>query len=193
MLKKIINISGKKVTYSLRLSRRARSSRLTLYQTGEVVVTIPRRLSESYAEKFIIEKSDWLLSKIGELETVPPLLPNAVFGESEKIAALELANKKLGIFNARYNLTFNKVIIRDQKTVWGSCSRRRTLSFNFRILFLPDDLVDYLIVHELCHLAEMNHSRRFWDSVATAIPDYISKRKRLRNIRSPLFFIGGFN
>lgn len=184
MVRKRISILDKEVVYFLRTSRKAKSLRLTVYQTGKVVLTTPKRVPESYAEKFIIEKSDWLISKIEELETAPPLFACAVFGENEKGAAFKLANERLGIFNAKYNLTFNKVIIRDQKTVWGSCSRRRTLSFNFRILFLPDDLVDYLIVHELCHLAEMNHSRRFWELVATAIPDYISKRKRLRNIRS---------
>ena len=64
----------------------------------------------------------------------------------------------------------SRVAVRDQRTLWGSCSGRKTISLNWRLIMAPEWVADYLVVHELVHLAEMNHSRRFWDRVAAAFP-----------------------
>lgn len=80
----------------------------------------------------------------------------------------------------RFGFRFNKVSIRDQKTRWGSCSRRRNLSFNYRLMNHRPEVIDYVIVHELCHLREMNHSDRFWIHVAQILPDYKALRRELK-------------
>ena len=96
-----------------------------------------------------------------------------------KIVALELAQRRLEYFNTFYNLKYNKIVIRNQKTRWGSCSKRGNLNFNYKIALLPEKMADYIIVHELCHLAEFNHSKNFWNLVAMQIPDYKETRDDL--------------
>lgn len=94
--------------------------------------------------------------------------------------AFDLVCARLEYFNQFYNLKYNKVSIRNQKTRWGSCSSRGNLSFNVKILFLSPELQDYLIVHELCHLKEFNHSKRFWDLVEKQIPNYKYLHNKIR-------------
>lgn len=76
---------------------------------------------------------------------------------------------------------FTSITIRDQKSRWGSCSSRGTLSFNYRLIFAPPAVLDYVVVHELCHLTHMNHSRDFWNMVGTIMPDYKARRGWLRD------------
>lgn len=76
--------------------------------------------------------------------------------------------------------SYTSITIRDQKTRWGSCSSRGTLSFNYRLIFAPAPVLDYVVVHELCHLTHMNHSKEFWDMVGSVMPDYKSHKKWLR-------------
>lgn len=97
-----------------------------------------------------------------------------------KKKALAVVEWRLKYFNEIYNYSYTRVSIRNQKTRWGSCSKRGTLSFNYKIVFLPEYLADYIIVHELCHLKEMNHSRDFWDLVGRIIPDHRARRRELR-------------
>ena len=76
---------------------------------------------------------------------------------------------------------YNRITIRDQKTRWGSCSSTGTLSFNYRLMFAPPKILDYVVVHELCHLTHMNHSKEFWNMVALYMPDYKEHRQWLRD------------
>ncbi|MBI2411220.1 MAG: M48 family metallopeptidase [Candidatus Kerfeldbacteria bacterium] len=101
----------------------------------------------------------------------------------QKETARALVHERLQYFNSLYQFTFHRVSIRNQRSRWGSCSQAGNLNFNYRIIFLPGDLVDYIIVHELCHLKEMNHSARFWHLVAQTIPDYAARRRYLKKIR----------
>lgn len=77
-------------------------------------------------------------------------------------------------------LGYNDVSIRDQRTRWGSCSSAKNINLNQKLLFLPPDLVDYILIHELCHTAQMSHSRNFWNLVGKYLPDYAERRKRMR-------------
>ena len=100
-----------------------------------------------------------------------------------KHAALLLAQKKVAEWNAFYGFRVGKISVKNQKTRWGSCSRKGNLNFNYKILFLPEPLADYLVVHELCHLGEFNHSHKFWNLVAQTLPDYKARRVALKKIR----------
>jgi predicted metal-dependent hydrolase len=101
---------------------------------------------------------------------------------THKEQARELALARLEHFNEHYNLIWNRVAIRNQRRCWGSCSANKNLNFNYKILFLPAHLCDYIIVHELCHLTHLHHGKEFWDLVAEQIPNYKIALKELREI-----------
>lgn len=107
-----------------------------------------------------------------------------------KEAARALVHARLEHFAQIYRVThghsalkYGRVSIRDQKTRWGSCSRRGNLNFNYKIVFLPSHLADYLVIHELCHLIQFDHSAAFWSFVALAVPEYARCREELRRVR----------
>ncbi len=99
-----------------------------------------------------------------------------------KEAARAFVHRKLEEHNQQYGFTWGKVAIRDQRSRWGSCSKKGNLNFSYRVALLPEDLADYVIVHELCHLREFNHSPSFWALVARTIPDHKRRKAALREL-----------
>ena len=97
-------------------------------------------------------------------------------------AARALVHERLEHFNCFYKYEYKKVFIRNTRSRWGSCSQKGNLNFNYKLLFLPPLIRDYIIVHELCHLKEFNHSVRFWALVAQSVPEYRQLRKALRTL-----------
>lgn len=185
-IKKSINLKNHSVEYELRKSRRARRLRLAVYCDGSFVVTAPRGFDFSKIEDFILEKAGWVLEKIAFMKKRGQNL--LVFRSSRreyqklKIQALELAERKVAEFNRFYGFRYKKINIRNQKTRWGSCSRKGNLNFNYKIALLPEKYADYIVVHELCHLKEFNHSRNFWNLVARTVPDFRERKKWIINI-----------
>ncbi len=102
--------------------------------------------------------------------------------EENRETARALALARLHYFNQHYGLTWNRITIRNQRRRWGSCTSLKNINFNYKIIFLPTHLQDYIIVHELCHLVELNHGQGFWDMVAEQIPQYKTCVAELRVI-----------
>lgn len=92
----------------------------------------------------------------------------------------EIAEEGVEEYNKYYNFKYNRIAIKDNKTNWGSCSSQNNLNFNWKLIFAPMEIIDYVIVHEICHLKEHNHSDRFWNLVAEQFPDYKAKRRWLK-------------
>ncbi|EJP24063.1 PF01863 domain protein [Lachnoanaerobaculum sp. ICM7] len=92
----------------------------------------------------------------------------------------KIFRQKLNDFAGQMNVHFNMVRIKKVKTIWGSCSSKKNLNFNFKLFFLPEALIDYVFVHELAHLKHMNHSKAFWSEVEKQIPDYKKRREELK-------------
>ncbi len=105
---------------------------------------------------------------------------------THKEAARQLIHQKLTFWNGYYGHVYNRVAVRNTKRRWGSCSSLGNLNFSYKILFLPETLQDYLIVHELCHLKEFNHGQGFWDLVAQQIPEYKACIAHLREVEKEL-------
>ncbi|MSR84983.1 M48 family peptidase [Candidatus Uhrbacteria bacterium] len=185
-----IELQKQPIEYSLRLSKRARRLRLAIHADGRFVVTAPVRMNPRLIEPFIIRKSKWVLEKLEYFKKFPcpafRLSTKKDFIE-HKFAALALAEERVAHFNQIYCFPFNKISIKNQKTRWGSCSRRGNLSFNYKIILLPKHVADYIVVHELCHLGEFNHSPRFWNLVARVIPDHRMIRHQLKHGNVHLF------
>ncbi len=128
--------------------------------------------------------------KIKRIKQIKKILKPVVFiglnkkeYEIQKEEFLIIASKKVFFLNQFYNFNYNKITIRNQKSRWGSCSSKGNLNFNYRIFLLPDELTNYIIIHELCHLKEMNHSKKFWNLVHEQIPNYKEKRRELKKYR----------
>lgn len=100
--------------------------------------------------------------------------------------ALRILPERAAFFAHQMGVRYGSITIRNQKTRWGSCSSKRNLNFNCLLMLVPPDVHDYVIVHELCHLKEMNHSTRFWSEVQNAIPDYRKHRKWLKDNQAGL-------
>lgn len=176
---------GRLIDYTLNQRRGIRSLRLTVRADRRVMVSAPLRASKMMIDRFIAEKAAWITQALDHFAKRPvTLLSRGTRADylRHKEAARRLAEERLCHFNHIYGLAYKRVTIRDQKTRWGSCSPSGSLSFNYRIVLLPPRLADYLVVHELCHLRHMNHSKKFWDLVARTIPDYAACRKQLRQL-----------
>ncbi len=178
-----IQILGRNIEYIWKTNKRSRRIRLVVRAGGEFAVTTPRFVNQKVVEKFIHEKAEWILAKIDHLKKYPKRQTKKEIKESYKKyknVALEIATKKVLELNKNYNFKFNKITIRNQSTRWGSCSRKGNLNFNYKIALIRNELADYLVVHELCHLKEFNHSKKFWTLVAKTIPNYMELRKELK-------------
>jgi len=99
----------------------------------------------------------------------------------ERRDAGELIKSRVAYWAARLGLGYSRVFIKEQRSRWGSCSSAGNLNFNWRLAAAPPEVLDYVVIHELCHLREMNHSRRFWALVAQACPDHKVRRRWLRD------------
>lgn len=178
-----IVLNGKHFSYILTKNPKARYLRISVKHTGALHVTSPLRLPQEKIEHFILEKESWILPKIDYFKSLPKQ-PTPQESKEDYLLFREkarlLVHNKITTLNADYNFSYNNVRIKNHSTLWGSCSRKGNLNFNYRIVHLDEKFVNYIVVHELCHLQEFNHSTRFWDLVAKVIPDHKTIRKELR-------------
>lgn len=161
--------------------------RITVYPIGKVRVTAPHHIPNFLVNRFVSKKQVWIERKLEYFKKHPAKIGNSLLRtrnrsqfKENKAKALELVTARLEHFNKFYNYKYGKVIIRNQKSRWGSCSRKGNLSFNYKIIYLDPSVSDYIVVHELCHLKEFNHSKNFWNLVGERIEDYKEIRKKLK-------------
>jgi len=172
----------------IRKHKRARRKKITVHCDGSVVLTVPFWENEKSARSFLAEKESWVLKQLEKFKPFRPKIDrrreNADYKKYKK-TALELVCSRLKFFNRFYGLKFGRVSIKKQKTRWGSCSQKGNLNFNYKLALIRSELADYVIVHELCHLKEMNHSKKFWDLVGLTAPEYKKLKKELLDFPRP--------
>lgn len=180
--------SGAADLSSIRIIRSGRRTlSLQVRHDGEVIVRAPYRTTLQEIGAFVRKNDAWLrrhLARIREEEkkrAAEPLSPLSM----EEIRAL--ADKALQVIPARAahfaplaGVTYGRITIRNQKTRWGSCSSRGNLNFNCLLMLAPPEVLDYVVVHELCHRKQMNHSPAFWAEVGRIIPEYKTYEKWLK-------------
>lgn len=178
-----INLIGRTLSYTLLVSPRAKNIRISIHPGGAVRITIPKNAKMRAVTACILEKAAWILSKSDSYKKRSPNLKNVDNTKEYKQCkdeALLVVSTAVKKYNIIYNFTYKDIHIKNQKTLWGSCSRQGNLNFNYKIALLKESLRDYVVVHELCHLQEFNHSNRFWGLVTKTIPNHKELRKELK-------------
>ena len=174
--------------YTLIRSNR-RSFSISISPDGQITVRVPMRATQKEISHLLIEKRIWIVTKYLEVQAKQRNRPVSDLTNTQRLAlekryiaaAKEYFPKRVAHFHQFTGGSYNRITIRDQKTRWGSCSARGTLSFNWRLMLAPPAILDYVVVHELCHLTHMNHSAAFWQKVESVYPDYRTARKWLKD------------
>lgn len=165
-----------------------RSSRKTLAiqikEDGQLIVRAPYRVTQRQIDRFVMEHQEWIEKTQARIKTKQNSANRLTVTEKERSTgvekALRLIPERVSYYARRMNLTYGRITIREQKTRWGSCSSAGNLNFNWKLVLLPPELLDYVVVHELAHRREMNHSSAFWAVVEQEMPDYRERRKLLK-------------
>ena len=169
---------------TIAIKRSARKTlQLTVTPQGQIIIRAPRTLALSRIQTFIKQKKSWIQQAIQKQRARISLPHDPSNYAKYKETAQRLIQERLGHFNQVYAFEWNKINIRNSSSRWGSCSRRRNLNFNYRLIYLPAEIQDYIMVHELCHLQEMNHGKKFWRLVALTLPHHTALRKKLCHYR----------
>jgi len=230
----VVNLEGQKIEFEIRNSDRAKYARIDVDLKG-ITVVIPKDKPID-PEKFLREKSEWVLEKYNKINDYWARVPDRKFKDGGKFPYLgedytiklsengssgfkdgqilisedkaeqkgtkeiieemyrdKVREKIKGIideYSDQIDEDYNKLYIRNQKTKWASCSSKKNLSFNWRLLMAPEKVIEYVVVHELVHLEESNHSTKFWYRVSEILPDYKERRKWLKENSPELVFSG---
>lgn len=163
--------------FSILRSRR-KTLAIEITPRGDVLVRAPNRMAKRDIQRFVESRRDWIEDHLSRIPKVEPLTQ-----EEHKTliqSAKEILPQKAAFFAENMGVTFGRVTIRSQHTRWGSCSAAGNLSFNCLLMLAPEEVQNYVVVHELCHRKEMNHSPRFWAEVEKNLPDCRRQRQWLK-------------
>lgn len=168
-----ITFGNRQVLKIFRKVKKAKHVRIHVTSADQVLITGPYPVSFREFQKFFVKHQKWISEKLAYFEKFPnsSLKLSASQYQQKKEPARKLAHTKLAFWNQYYNFSWKRVAIRNQKTRWGSCSSAGTLSFHAAIVDLPEELQDYLVVHELCHIEALNHSQVFWKLMERVLPN----------------------
>jgi len=168
------------IPYTLIRSDRKTIS-IVIKPNEEVEVRCPRRCSRREADAFVLSKEEWIrehLRTIAQRQQLPELSETEIRILAQKAA--QILPVRVRHYAEIAGVSYGRISIRSQRTRWGSCSAKGNLNFNCLLMLCPEEVQDYVVVHELCHRKELNHSAAFWAAVEKLCPDYRVHRKWLK-------------
>ncbi|MCM1385827.1 MAG: M48 family metallopeptidase [Bacillus sp. (in: Bacteria)] len=184
-----ITYNGSSYTLPLTVIRSKRYTySITVREDCSIILRVPLQASKQQIEQIAEEKSHWIITHYLKAREERENSPHSDLPEAQRIAlekrykeaARNYIPKRVAYYQPLTGGTYNRITIRSQRTRWGSCSGKGTLSFNWRLMLAPPAILDYVVVHELCHLTHMDHSPAFWEAVKSVYPNYKSARKWLK-------------
>lgn len=159
---------------------------LEVRDANTVLARIPTRVSDRELKAFVENHRSWILEKTEvmaereEKRKSTPAPPPELLSKTDRMKIQLKIGKRVRHYCEAMGVTVGYVTVKDQKTRWGSCSAKGNVNFNYQLAFLPDELLDYVVIHELAHRRHMNHSRAFWAEVEKYCPDYLERREELK-------------
>lgn len=159
---------------------------LEVRDANTVLARIPTRVSDRELKAFVENHRSWILEKTAvmaeceENRKSTPAPPLELLSKTDRMKIQLKIGKRVRHYCEAMGVTVGYVTVKNQKTRWGSCSAKGNVNFNYQLAFLPDELLDYVVIHELAHRRHMNHSRAFWAEVEKYCPDYLERREQLK-------------
>ena len=187
---KTVLLKNRELTYKVNRSLRATRIRISVSLSHGVTLTVPPFIPLFLGERFLFSKAGWIFNKLDHYKKTKQQNPSQdqdplkIKGNYryDKEKARKYIKELIAKVNQHYGFQFNRVAIKNSRTRWGSCSKKKNLNFNYKLLYLKPEQAEYIVAHELCHIKELNHSKKFWTLVAQTFPNYKKIRKELRNI-----------
>lgn len=184
----ILKTPGSYITVTIIRSAR-RTIGLEVGPSGKVVLRAPRKVPYRMLQSFLEERKDWIIEKHQLMEQIrreeaereskdyelDPEKKNSYRCQAGKVLAARAA-----YYAEQMGVDYGRITVKETKTRWGSCSTKGNLNFHWKLILMPQEILDYVVVHELAHRREMNHSERFWKIVRGILPDYEERRKWLK-------------
>ena len=177
--------NNRSITVQIVRSKR-RTLGLQVKGSGEVIARVPERLPDREIVRFLTQHENWIFRKAAsqkhraDKRTGTGAKPYTDLTTAERRLIQKKFEEKAAFYAKKMGVTFERITIRNQKTRWGSCSAKGNLNFNYQLYYLPEELMDYVVIHELAHRKHMDHSREFWALVEIHCPDYRECRKKLK-------------
>ncbi|MCM1008905.1 MAG: M48 family metallopeptidase [Ruminococcus flavefaciens] len=158
---------------------------LQIKPEGSIELKVPVQITDAQIQDFLHQKSGWIekhLQAVQERQKQVSQIKPLTQEEIQKVAnqALEVIPERVAYFAPLVGVNYGRITIRNQKSRWGSCSSKGNLNFNCLLMLMPPEVLDYVVVHELCHRKEMNHSSQFWAEVRKVLPDYEKQKSWLK-------------
>jgi predicted metal-dependent hydrolase len=170
------------IQYTVKPSKRSRRIRISI-SGGRVIVTAPLRVSKEQLDRIIVDHEAWINKVVRRYKkmTADVKFSRDIFDKKEFVVKVKaMVEDRYRLIAAPFGVRLGKVAVKKMRSRWGSCSSRGNVSVNLLLGHLPDELLEYVVVHELCHLVHHNHSKKFWSLVAAYSPDFKKRKLELR-------------
>lgn len=191
-----IELQKENQTLVLSVVRSARKTiGLQVCENGDAVLRIPNQLSADALQKFLDSEHAWIWKKVEQMQTrmeqrqETGAVPVGELSRDELEKIKKKIESRVNAYKKVMGVTIGWITIRNQKTRWGSCSSKGNLNFNCLLMLAPPEVLDYVVVHELCHRKQMNHSKAFWSEVEKVFPDYKKSIKWLKEEGSQIMYM----